>query len=315
MSCLLDGPTAEQGLLARTFRAIGTSVTVAVWEPQALDRAASILREEIDAMDRVASRFRPDSELEQRVHRNSGQATSVSPLLYQVLRTAQRVAQQTFGAVDPTVGNALEALGYDRDFSEIGHGHARSSTTSRVVAGYDRVQLDPRTRSVTIPQGVRLDFGATAKALIADRAADRINRVLGVSVLVSLGGDIAVAGDPPADGWPVGIAVDSSIVPDEADQFVAIRRGGLASSSTSVRTWWIGGERFHHIVDPTTGQSADPHWTLVSCVGVSCVDANALSTAAIIWGPSAPDRLASFGQPARLVSRHGEVVTVGGWPT
>jgi len=315
VSCLLDKPNLEQGFTSRSFRAIGTNATVVVREPEIVDRAASILREEIHAIERVASRFRADSELERRVHGNSGVATRVSPLLFHVIDTAQRVAERTHGAVDPTVCNALEVLGYDRDFSEISEVDARPSATSIAIAGYSRVQLDSRTRSVTIPKGVRLDFGATAKALIVDRAADRINQMLGVGVLVSLGGDLAVAGEPPADGWPVAIAVDSSIAPDEADHVVAVRQGGLASSSTLIRSWSMGAEAVHHIVDPATGKSADPHWALVSCVGPTCVDANALSTAAIVWGRSAPDRLASFGQPARLVSPDGQVATVGGWPT
>ena len=68
--------------------------------------------------------------------------------------------------------------------------------------------------------------------------------------MVSLGGDIAVAGTPPQGGWAVGIAVDSSTPVDRVDQVVAIRGGGLASSSTAVRTWDSGVRRVHHIIDP-----------------------------------------------------------------
>ncbi len=95
---------------------------------------------------------------------------------------------------------------------------------------------------------------------------------------------------------------------------MAIRHGGLASSSTVVRSWYVGAERVHHIVDPTTGSSSVPYWTLVSASGKSCVDANALSTAAIVWGSDALIRLQEFDQAVRLVRQDGEIFTLGGWP-
>jgi thiamine biosynthesis lipoprotein len=77
----------------------------------------------------------------------------------------------------------------------------------------------------------------------------------------------------------------------------------------------VGNERVHHIIDPATGSSAEPYWTLVSACGASCVDANALSTAAIVWGARAPDELRAFDQAVRLVRYDGAVCTLGGWPT
>jgi FAD:protein FMN transferase len=123
-----------------------------------------------------------------------------------------------------------------------------------------------------------------------------------------------VAGPPPEGGWPVGIADDSSTTGSDVDQVVAIHQGGLASSSTLVRSWLVGTERVHHIVDPTTGGSAKPYWRLVSASGQTCVDANAVSTAAVVWGDDALERLPQFQQAVRLVRHDGTVFTVGGWP-
>ena len=164
-----------------------------------------------------------------------------------------------------------------------------------------------------VPSGVRLDLGATAEALAADRAAARIAMVTGSGVLVGLGGDVAVAGRPPVGGWPIGIAVNSS-GPLDGGPIVALFEGGLASSSTVVRAWHRGKRQLHHIVDPATGDCASRHWRLVSVASASCVDANAASTAAIVWGDNAPPRLAAMGVPARLVRYDGVVVTVAGWP-
>lgn len=159
-----------------------------------------------------------------------------------------------------------------------------------------------------------LDLGASAKALTADRAAASIARRTGTGVLVSIGGDLAVGGRSPEEGWPIGIAQSSSASSDSVDQVVAVTSGGLASSSTTVRAWNRAGRAVHHIVDPTTGESARTCWNLVSVAASSCVEANAASTAAIVWGPSAPMRLTIARLPARLVSVTGDVATVCGWP-
>jgi thiamine biosynthesis lipoprotein len=176
------------------------------------------------------------------------------------------------------------------------------------------VQLNAADRTVRIPRGVRLDLGSTAKALAADRAAARIAQDLGDGALVSLGGDVAVYGTAPPGGWSVGIARESATPADEVDQVVAITHGGLASSATSVRTWKAGDRDVHHILDPRTGDAAAPYWVLVSATGASCVDANLVTTAAIVWGPEALDRLAGFEQSVRLVRADGEVFSVNGWP-
>lgn len=74
------------------------------------------------------------------------------------------------------------------------------------------------------------------------------------------------------------------------------------------------GESVHHIIDPATGRPASPCWRLVSASGDSCVDANVLSTAAIVWGASGLTHLRNFNQAVRLVSHTDRVLTLGGWP-
>jgi thiamine biosynthesis lipoprotein len=248
------------------------------------------------------------------VHLGAGRSVRVSRLLFDALEVACAVAERTRGAVDPTVGNAMAAHGYDRDFEEVlARPHPRPRAFGPVV-GFQHVRLNRRLRSVRIPRGVRLDLGASAKALAADRAAARIADGLGIGALVSVGGDVAVAGTPPVEGWAIGIATDSSTPSDDVDQVVAVFHGGLASSSTSVRRWKAGGREVHHIVDPVTGDCAPAYWRLVSATGASCVDANAITTAAVVWGDQALSRLRAFDQAVRLVRSDGRVFTLGGWP-
>ena len=303
----------EPVLTTRSFRAIGTTATVVVQDPAAADAAEHALAAELEALDMACSRFREDSEL-QMVHANAGRSVEVGGLLFEALEVALNAAERTGGAVDPTIGNAIAALGYDADLDEVQARTAAPPQALGPVAGYMHVQLNPRARTVRIPRGVRLDLGSTAKALGADRAAARIAGEVGDGVLVSLGGDVAVAGPPPAGGWAVGIARESSTPVGLVDQVVAIAHGGLASSATSVRAWHVGDRQVHHIVDPRTGDSVAPYWVLVSATGTSCVEANVVTTASIVWGEQALDRLARFDQSVRLVRFDGKVFCVNGWP-
>jgi FAD:protein FMN transferase len=303
----------ETAFTTRSFRAIGTTVTVVLQEQAQGDLAESLLAEEVAAIDLACSRFRGDSEL-QAVHAGAGRTMTVSPLLFDALSVAYQTAERTGGAVDLTVGNAIAALGYDADLDVVQERPPVPPQALGRVAGFQHVQLNPRNHTVRIPRGVRLDLGSSAKALAADRAAARIADRLGSGVLVSLGGDVAVAGPPPGGGWPIGIARESSTPVEEVDQIVSITQGGLASSATSVRTWKAGNRQVHHIIDPRTGDCVAPYWDLVSATGSSCVEANLASTAAIVWGEDALDELTRFDQSVRLVRFDGRVFFLKGWP-
>jgi thiamine biosynthesis lipoprotein len=180
------------------------------------------------------------------------------------------------------------------------------------------VELDEQRCIARLPAGVALDLGATAKALAADQAAERIAAAVGCGVLVNLGGDIRAAGPPPDGGWRVGIVdeLDPGASPDEASkaQAVVIADGGLATSGTTARRWRRGGAELHHIIEPATGLPARTCWRAVSVAAASCLDANIASTAAVIRGERAAAWLGELRLPARLVRHDGSVLTVAGWP-
>jgi len=299
-----------------TWDAIGTSIRIVVTDPTKLESARAILVDDLAALDGACSRFRADSELI-RLEASAGQPTPVSPLLAGAITAALRGSRLTDGDLDPTLGRAMESLGYDRDFGSVPARGGALRVTVRHTPRWRQIELDETAGLLTVPAGVRLDLGATAKAWAADRSADRIAQVLGCGVLVSLGGDIAVAGPGPADGWPVrvqDITGDPAAPTEGPTGVVAIRAGGLATSSTSARRWQRGGDLMHHILDPRTGRPADSDWRTVSVVAGSALDANIASTAAIIRGERAPGWLAQLGLPARLVAVDGSVTTVARWP-
>lgn len=239
----------------------------------------------------------------------------VSELFAQLIAEALRAAELTDGAVDPTVGQALVAAGYDRDFDELIDAGPVPDRQADPIPGWQNVRFDPLTRHVRLDLGAQLDLGSTAKAWSADRCATRIAAELNVGVLVNLGGDIAVAGSPPSDGWHIKVTDNHAAFADAPGQTVTIRSGGLATSSTTVRSWLAGQQPMHHIINPATGAPADSPWRTVSVAAATCADANIASTASIIKGTPAIDWLAASGLPARLVAHDGTVTLTAGWPT
>ncbi|WP_134732211.1 FAD:protein FMN transferase [Amycolatopsis nivea] len=305
--------TAAEPFASIRFRALGTTAELVVTEPDRLPIATDLLRTELRAVDETCSRFRDDSEIAE-LHRHAGSPVRVSPLLAEALQVALRAAEATGGLVDPTVGQAVCDLGYDRDFSAIDRDLAAPVKPAGEAPGWWRITADWPRREVVVPRGVRLDLGATGKAWAADRASTALARELGCGVLVGLGGDVAVAGRAPAGGWPVVVGEDHAAADPLRDPVIAVASGGLATSSTVCRTWRRAGRTVHHIVDPRTGDIPDPCWRTVTVAAATCADANTASTAAVVLGELAPAWLAERRLPARLVASDGRVVRVAGWP-
>lgn len=297
-----------------TFPALGTTAALFVTEAGAAHAALGILEKWIADIDSTCSRFRPDSEVMRLRDSSDRRYHQVSEILFEALAVALRAADLTGGLVDPTVGAAMEVIGYDRDFPLIAGQDTPFTFRALPVPGWKALKLDRSRRTVQIPPSVLIDLGATAKAFCADRAASEIASNLATGVLVSLGGDIAVAGPAPRGGWPVRIADNHSEPLDASGPVVAISSGGLATSSTTVRRWQRGQTTMHHLVDPRTSLPAAEHWRTVSVAAASCVDANTASTASVVMGPGAVAWLEQRQLPSRLVSPDGTVSVVAGWP-
>jgi thiamine biosynthesis lipoprotein len=291
-----------------------TDARLVITDARRLTAARAIADETFDRIDLACSRFRSDSELTRIAPRLAG-GVEVSETLALLVRHALTAAESTDGDVDPTLGRALSAVGYDRDIALVMDDDGTGDRPLRAIAsprpGWRSVAL--RGRRLRLPAHLALDLGAPAKAVAADLAAAAIAGRLGVGVLVSLGGDIATAGPAPdADGgW--GILVQD--LPADPAARVRLAAGfGMATSSTQRRRWSSGGRQYHHILDPHTGLPVPEVWRSVTVAAPSCVAANTLSTASMVRGTAAPALLEDRGVAARLVDVAGTVTLLGGWP-
>lgn len=294
-------------VLTRTFDLWGGLATVgATGDADALDRAVAAVSAWLDDVDLAASHYRDDSELAA-VNAAEGRPTRVGPVLADALEAALAAAGRTGGLVDPTVGAVT--------LSE-----AAAQPVVRRAGTWRDVELvrEEDGAVVTVPVGVRLDLGATAKAWAADRAAELAARAADCGVLVSLAGDLAVAGEAPEQGWIILVTDDHRETPDSAgaeSETVSISTGGLATSSTTVRRrTTIDGGTVSHVVDPVNWRPVVPVWRTVTVAAADCLTANTATTAALVLGDRAEAWLSDTGLPARLVAVDGTVVRLGAWP-
>lgn len=297
---------------SKSWEVWGLEATLTVTEAGLASAAEGIVRDEIASVDQACSRFRPDSELTG-LQTSLAAGARVSPLLALLVASALDAAKWTGGDVDPTLGMDLAALGYDKDLAQVwlhpdGETVAVTRTQPR-TPGWQRVSIDRQI--LTVPEDLRLDLGATAKAVAADRAAARVAAKLGCGVLVSLGGDIATAGPSPEGGWQVLV---QDLSQDPGQQLTLKAGHAMATSSTQKRRWQHAGHTVHHILDPRFGLPAEPVWRTVTVAATSALLANAFSTAGIVRGFAAPEWFDRIGVVARLVDAQGRIVTTGGWP-
>ena len=304
-------------LATADWRALGTGVRLVVHRGDIAGARAAV-EAVLDRVDRAFSRFRPDSEL-MRLTARPGEWQPVGELLGDAIAAALRAAELTDGAVDPTVGRAMRAIGYDADFDAIRTPGAAIELRLEPIPGWRAVELATDRRSVRVRRGVELDLGSVGKGLAADLAARAALDAVGGEteaggVLVSLGGDLTALGAPPPGGWRILLAEDSERSPDGDDDVVAIPAGAIATSSTTVRRWTRGDVTYHHLVDPRTGGPVVSPWRTATVAAGTCVDANTAATAAIILGDPARAWLERTGLPARLGATDGSIRTVGSWP-
>jgi FAD:protein FMN transferase len=302
--------TLTSGETSVRWDTLGTYGFLATGDPARLDDAYTIAREVLDAVDRTCSRFRDDSDLEL-ANRQPGRWVTVDPLLVAAVDVAVAAARATDGLVDPCLGRSLVLLGYDADLEVVQRrgpvpGH-RADVTPTPDA-WRQIGTDPEG-GLLVPEGCAIDLGATCKAWASDLVAASIVDRLGCDLVVSLGGDVRIAG--PDAGW----AVDITERPGDDDpERVWLAGGGLATSSTTERRWAGESGDVHHVLDPRTGRPTDEHWRTATATGATCVAANVATTAALVLGAEAPAWLEANDVTARLVDRTGAVTRIGGWP-
>ncbi|MEZ5171558.1 MAG: FAD:protein FMN transferase [Acidimicrobiia bacterium] len=257
-------------------------------------------------LERRWSRFVAGSEVS-RLNSEQGVPVLVSADTYRLVERACEGWDSTGGAFDPTVLDAVEAIGYDVSFDLLAPD--RPATTSvATVPGCHDIELDPLVSSVTLPVGVRIDPGGVGKGLAADLVATELVASGADGVMVDVGGDLRVLGDSPTnDGWDVGIEHPSAPGPGVAR--IRLLDGGVATSTTAYHTWTMGGRRVHHLIDPATARPVESSVLSVTVAASDAAWAEMLAKAVFVLGVDDGRRLLEpFGAFASFITGDGILV-------
>jgi FAD:protein FMN transferase len=268
------------------FRAMGCDVVVG----GANDDEVSAVRRLFAEREGMFSRFLPGSELS-RVNASREHAVVVSVAFAGTLRRALEAAGATNGLVEPTVGAAIAAAGYDRDFAKLQPD--RRPPAAAVAGRWQEVRV--LGRLVLRPPGVVLDLNGVVKGLTVDDALELVSR----PGFVSAGGDLAVRG--------------AHVVALPGGGVVTVHAGGLATSGTATRTWSRGGRPRHHLIDPRIARPSESRWLGVTVSAADCLTADVAAKAAFLLDGDGPAWLDAHRLAGRFVARRGGTLVNESW--
>ena len=233
----------------------------------------------------------------------------VSPLLYHVLATALTAARATEGVYDPALLDQLVKLGYDRTFEKLPMPRFDPIIPGEPGGRWRGIKVDPIHRSVTLPAGIKLDFGGIAKGMAVDAALQGLRQHGIQTALVNAGGDLAVLGLPNnAQQWQI------AVPGREQHWTIPLRHGAIATSGIARRHWWQGEEFRHHLLNPRTGLPAQSNLWSVTVAADRCEQAEVAAKVAFILGSQAGAAfLRTYRIGALLVHTDGTWETVEPW--
>ena len=303
------------GVQQATWRAMGSAVEVLLVDAE--PRHLELVREVVDHLEAQWSRFIATSDVS-RLNAAGGAPVRVDPSTVRLLEMMASGASATDGAYDPTLLAPLVALGYATSWEDPG---AVTSLAPGCALRADvrRVLVDREHCVVQLPPGAVIDAGGIGKGLAADIAVEAVLTALpgvhGAGVMVSIGGDVRVAGTPPDErGWVIAVADEPGGAPVAE---LRVADAGVATSGTMHRTWHTPGGTAHHLIDPHTGRptAIGPRAvTVATVVAGDAAWAEVWTKALVVAGVAHTlDRLDDLGLAGRVRLGDGTVVTNSSW--
>jgi FAD:protein FMN transferase len=267
--------------LTQTQPIMGTRCSVELWsEDKAAGEAAiASVFADMHRIDRLMSTWKEDTEISM-VNRDAGKhPVKISAELFRLLQTSVEYSELTQGAFDITYAS----VGYLYDFKKGVHPDKQAIDAALPGINWRHMVLDPKRTTVHFTRpGMRIDLGGIAKGYSVDRGIE-ILRSQGITrAMVNAGGDTRIIGDRFGRPWVVGIRD-----PDHENKMflrMPLSDTAFSTSGDYERYFDEDGKRFHHIIDPKTGDSAR------KCRSVTVISGNATRTDALtksvfIMGP------------------------------
>jgi len=278
---VLASPFARAEWVERVEDGImGTRIAVELWADNRATGEAAIdaVMNEMRRVDAAMSTYKPTSEISFVNQRAATQPIKIGNELFELLTTALKYSRDTDGAFDITYAS----VGYLYDFRNRKRPDEKSLERALSAVDYRHVVLDPRDRTVRFTQsGVRIDLGGIGKGHAVDRGIAVLQGRGITRALVTAGGDSRIIGDRFGNPWVVGIRH-----PDRKDEVIAripLEDAALSTSGDYERYFDDNGVRYHHIIDPHTGDSARKVRS-ATIIGPTATRTDGLSKTAFVLG-------------------------------
>jgi FAD:protein FMN transferase len=293
----------RDALVRRSLPVMGTVAEIAVVhrDPSHAQAAIDAAFAELEAVERTMSRFRADSDVGRANLSAHAGPVEIGPSTTAVLAEALRWAQASDGLFDPALARAV-------DLWDVGHRQAPPLAAAvRRFAGqrlYRHVELGEHGgRPVVLfhDEGMGLDLGGIAKGHAVDRAVEAL-RAWGIGhALVNAGGDLYALGrSPTGDPWSVGVRSPED--PSKLATTLQIEDRAVATSGDYLQFFDHAGRRYHHLLDPRTGEPRLSRTHSLTVEAATCMAADAAATS--LFGCPAGDAariLAATASGARIL--------------
>lgn len=261
--------------------AMGTTIHTEVWheDNEIAEKMAQEVMKIMEKVNQLMSPYIESSELALINREASQHPIKISSDLYNVLARSLHYSELTQGAFDITYAS----VGYLYNYRDSIRPNQEELASHIEAINYQNIVLNPEDHSVFFRQeNVRIDLGGIAKGYAVDLSIERAKQLGIRNILVSAGGDSRILGDRLGRPWVVGIRH-----PINRDQVIAkipLVDEALSTSGDYERYFDEDGIRYHHILDPKTGDSARSVRS-VTILGPDAMDTDALSTSVFVMGP------------------------------
>ncbi|MDO4286003.1 MAG: FAD:protein FMN transferase [Eubacteriales bacterium] len=300
------GQEREQPKAEQTVFAMNTYVTMTAYGEQ----AQTALEEAAQSLQRWESLWSVTEEGSEiyRTNHSGGQSVPVSPETQELVSFALSMAQETKGALEPTLYPLLRAWGFTNGSRQV----PQESEIRELLQAVDYRRITVEEGELTVPDGMQIDLGSVAKGYAADKIAGLLREYGVSSAILSLGGNVQAVGSRP-DGTDWRIAVQApweqgTLGILEISDAAVVTSGGYENYFSDEE-----GYLYWHILDPATGYPADSGLQSVTIVGKEGRVCDALSTACFVMGQEALAYWRADGSfDMLLVTEDGEIIVTEG---
>jgi thiamine biosynthesis lipoprotein len=247
-------PTAAHAeWITRNEAIMGTRCAVELWseDPVKGEAAISSVFDDMKRIDRLMSTWKEDTEISKVNREGSQHPVKISQELFRLLQVSVEYSELTHGAFDITYAS----VGYLYDFKKGVHPDQKAIDKALPGINWRHMVLDAKKTTVFFTRpGMRIDLGGIAKGYSVDRGIEILQKQGITRAMVNAGGDTRILGDRFGKPWVVGVRD-----PDhEGKVFLRLPLTDTAFSTSGdyERYFDEDGKRFHHIIDPKTGDSA-----------------------------------------------------------